>query len=543
MKKDKTQRYHMTSCRDKRSIVRALNNFSNQYDFIYCGKNEVNLAIESFELNYGNKYDDFAFGLTSGNLSEKERNDIQHKLINNKNIIFSNNEAKIDLCNTQLILEAIDNLISINRQEHLKDTLKSVVESKEMNGKNSFFHNEDIALHSINVALNTGEEEEYSDAFIKKLFSQIKNRVKFRRSGVYATNDSASNVVSQKLISIIPTSHIEIIQKQLDFLLQNIDILSIDTKNDFMEACAIYETDNLHPDFDLSYTDFDRNSTFFHPINEYDDEPDLKECAKYSNMPLPLLYRNRDGLYNEEKWNLYHKYEDYEQDVNELTEIMDELISYINDKNELEYDIFMVCTIEESEKFESYQKYRELYTNKQLKRSRTNLIRMLYQENIKDNLYKKISLFEKYFLCEDAVELFQKHTMELSQYGFVFSKKEFLKAFETQKQLFSWYKCRSLQEYKTKFDEIGIDGLLLKWFDSLDMERSYWFDVSMYPCYNHLLPEATENNTLNNEEEFDEEELMREMGIIPSTIENSVIPPEGQSEDSIKINKYPPIPF
>jgi hypothetical protein len=225
-------------------------------------------------------------------------------------------------------------------------------------------------------------------------------------------------------------------------------------------------------------------------------------------MPLPLLYRNRDGLYNEEKWNLYYKYEDYEQDVNELTEIMDELISYINDKNELEDDIFMVCTIEESEKFESYQKYRELYTNKQLKRSRTNLIRMLYQENVKDNLYKKISLFEKYFLCEDAVELFQKHTTELSQYGFVFSKKEFLKAFETQKQLFSWYKCRSLQEYKTKFDEIGVDGLLLKWFDVVDMEKAYWFDASMYPCYQDVLPENWFEEYTSNEEIISDEDLI-----------------------------------
>lgn len=116
--------------------------------------------------------------------------------------------------------------------------------------------------------------------------------MKFRRSGIYATNDSGSKVVSQKLINTIPTSHIEIIQKQFDFLLENIDTLSMETRDDVMGS-EVYERDRLHPGFDPSLTDFEDNSSLFHPINEGDDEPDLKDSARYSNMPLFIIVSSK----------------------------------------------------------------------------------------------------------------------------------------------------------------------------------------------------------------------------------------------------------
>lgn len=540
MEKNKIQRYHMTRCNDKRSIVRALNTFSEQYDFIYCAKQEINLAIEPMELNYGNDKKDFAFGLVGGNLNEKEQAKLLDRIVHEKSIIYSNDEAKMDLVNTKLILEAIDNLISINRKSHIKKALKEVVESRNMNGINHFFRKETIAINSISLALNTGEEEEYSDAFIKRLFSQIKNRVKFRRSGIYATNDSGSKVLSQKLINTIPTSHIEIIQKQFDFLLENIDTLSMETRDDVMEAREVYERDRLHPGFDPSLTDFEDNSSLFHPINEGDDEPDLKDSARYSNMPLPLLYRVRDGLYNEEEWNAYNEYEDYEKDITEIAEVIDELIPYIDKKNELERDIYMVFDNDEVEEFEIYQKNKVSLNEKQRKKERDNLIKTLYQSNTAKNLYQKAFLFQNYFLCEDAVNLFQEHALVLGQYGFVFSKEEFLQAYETQDKIFSCYKCESLPQYKIKFDEVGVNRSLYKWFGEYDMVMSYWFDATMYPFYQDALPKNWFEKYTSNEEIIDDEELIR-LGYYE---EPSHLDEEKEDESTNKSPKqYPEIPF
>lgn len=46
------------------------------------------------------------------------------RIVHEKSIIYSNDEAKMDLVNAKLILEAIDNLISINRKSHIKKALK-----------------------------------------------------------------------------------------------------------------------------------------------------------------------------------------------------------------------------------------------------------------------------------------------------------------------------------------------------------------------------------------------------------------------------------
>ncbi|MEA2017836.1 MAG: hypothetical protein U9N59_05250, partial [Campylobacterota bacterium] len=92
------KRYSFTKVRDKRSVVRTLNTFINQYEYVFCDSKEIDLNIEPMVLSYKDKKID----------------------IDNKNIVFCKNEAEIDLKNTTLICEAVDSLLSINKKEKLK---------------------------------------------------------------------------------------------------------------------------------------------------------------------------------------------------------------------------------------------------------------------------------------------------------------------------------------------------------------------------------------------------------------------------------------
>lgn len=551
MRKNKTQRYRMTKCKDKRSIVRALNTFSQQYKFIYCGQKEIHLEFESMELNYGNKESEFSFGL-----GYEETNKITgvKKTIESyeeKNIIYAKSEAIIDLYNKEYIFDAIDNLISINRQRYLKQALKEVVQQSDNDGKNKFFSNEITALNDINLAINNDGKKEYSDQFIIKLLSQIKNRVIFRRSGIYTNNDKPTKVIAKKTIKPIPTSVFEILQKQLEFLLENLSMLLVETRDKVMQARMVSERDHTNRDFDIEYTDFEKNSSFFHPIDEDEyNDPEAKESTKENNMPLPMLHRKLYGLYHEEDWNAYYQYEDYETIVDELIEIMNELIAYINDKEKLHSTIQATLNTQENEEFEYYKEEKlELMSLKELKDYRIKFIYMLDHDNKKKTLHNKVSLLQQYFLYEDIVELLYLHKNDLWMYGFVFNEKEFLKACEIQKQIFGWYKCKSFKEYKDKFEKEGIDSLLLKWFGESDMIVSYWFDASNYPCYAHLLPESENICDITNEDNekyIDEEELMRNMGYTFSQSAYQPLIPFGDDEskdDKDKSKQQPPIPF
>lgn len=532
----------MTRCRDKRSIVRALNNFSDQYDFIYCGQKEVNLAIEPIEFYYGDEAATFLFGISPAIKNQATGVCLEGSY---QNIIYSRIEEKINLYDTNFILKAIDNMISINRQKNIKDVLKEVVQSREVNGINHFFKNESIAIKSISLAL---DDEKYNDAFIKKLFSQIKNRIKYWRSGIYTNNDKPSNITAQKVIKAVPTSLLEIIYEQINFLMTNISILSFETKEDVKQARMVYERDSKHPEFDSTYTDFERNSSLFHPINEFDDEPDLKQCARESNMPLPLLYRERDGIYNEEDWNTYYEYEDFEIIRDELVEIMDELISYVNQKNTLHTEIYKVFNDDEIKEFKDYEDHKTTVSKDYFKIYRSDLIKLLYTKNKKRILLKKVSLLQNYFLCEDVTSKLKRYHKDLDTYGFVFSEEEFLEAYRIQKELFNACKCHSLEDYQYEFDEEGIIDNLFNWYDEYDIVKSYWFDVSKYSCYDNLLSEDF------YEEEYDEieknlsinvvneEEVMEKYGYT-----ELILSEEEQEMEAIKIKKStklrPPIPF
>ena len=172
-----TNRYKTTSCSDKRSIVRALNTFNKQYEFITCDKMDIDLNIESMTLFYYNKP------------------------TSKKNIIYYKQQAEIDLKDTDLIIETINNLISINRKEDLKKALIRAVKDrqfKDKNRSNPFFTSSIISISQLNEIVRDEE-------FDIKLYNQIKNRILFDRTGRYSKNNTQSTI--KKKLKTKPTSN------------------------------------------------------------------------------------------------------------------------------------------------------------------------------------------------------------------------------------------------------------------------------------------------------------------------------------------------
>jgi hypothetical protein len=125
----KKKQYKETKVKDKRSIVRSLNTFSTQYEYIYCDnylKGKIDLSEDRITLYFSNTLFSFV-----------------------TNIIYSRKDAFIELTKYDNIIGAIDNLISINRKLELKDALKRIVNdtivkeihSNTMKEKSSMFFN------------------------------------------------------------------------------------------------------------------------------------------------------------------------------------------------------------------------------------------------------------------------------------------------------------------------------------------------------------------------------------------------------------------
>ncbi len=342
------KRYKTTSIRDKRSIVRALKTFSKQYKYIFCDDLTVDLNSEPVSYYY---------------------KDMTNEYFKN-NVVYSKIEAGIDIKNTELILDIIDNLISLNRKEDLKEKLKEAVLERDRDGSNSFLLHQDLSLNQIESLVD-------NEKFAKRILSQIENRVIFRRTGVYSLNNENSSIKSRILFTI-PTNQIEILIKELEHIIDMLHLFEEDAidateiKNEYEELKDLIAQDKNNFGFDLADIPNENNTSLYHPI----DEQSYDESGNESQLTIQQVYQNRYGIYKEVLYSNYEKTSDeyeeklelicgYEYEVSNTLYLINDIMKYyvledrtfkqianINDDLYKKYETFFEKLDEYRKKFE-----------------------------------------------------------------------------------------------------------------------------------------------------------------------------------------------
>ena len=337
MKKEK--RYKTTSVRDKRSIVRTLNTFSKQYEYICCDDRCVDLDLEPVKYYYLDKENDYF----------------------KNSIVFSKSNAQIDIRNTDLILDAIDNMISINRKEDLKEDLKEIVESRELENKvNTFLLNKELSISQIKVITNDIN-------FSKRLFSQIENRVIFRRTGIYSSNNYDSTIKSRQILPI-PTNLIDSLYEQLDYVIDKLylfdeELVDLDEIQDKIdEAEEPINKDKRNKSFSQDDIPTEDNTSLYHPI----DEQSFNDSGTSNHLTTQQILQNEEGMYNQENYDDYYKlleeYDEAEEFNNEyeadIEFLLDEIVSFM-EYYKVEDKLFeKIANIDEKH----YTKYEDFYS-------------------------------------------------------------------------------------------------------------------------------------------------------------------------------------
>ena len=121
MNKNTFRRYSRTTVRDKRSLVRSLNSFTKQYKYAFIEKVKLNSQCQ---IEFGKP-----MGLSFTQNSERKIG----ALDDGSGLIFSEDIANNDISSYNLILEAIDNLISINTKYEYKTALKAILDDYSHN--------------------------------------------------------------------------------------------------------------------------------------------------------------------------------------------------------------------------------------------------------------------------------------------------------------------------------------------------------------------------------------------------------------------------
>lgn len=480
MNTKKTRKVTRTKCRDKRSIVRTLNNFSNKYQYIKCHQQKIDLAIEPMELLYSDNELDFTINAKNkSNVSIKERERFERELrfmeSLKRNIIFSKSNSQIDSKNTNLILEAIDNLLSINRKENLKKALKAIVESREnqINSENNFLINKKLSILQIDNILN-------NEKFSKKLFSQIKNRVIFRKTGIYSDKLNPSSVGKSKVIRPAPASFIELSLEKIKYIAENLKLYDIEKIKIVEEKLFKLNKEKNHKLFNSDYTKTDPNSTsYYHPIDEEEYKESIGEF-KRSNMTEAMIHKEEHGLYDKELWDEYYKdMDDEELDDDYIERIEEGTITYkeaLTYKEDLEYFSNYIQGIGISEQkiqsiiildflkitFSKYTRIKKhFFKYKQLLENEKNSV--LYQEtlNICFIRFKHVQDIDKVIFHYKQIIFLLDNPKELAsweEYGFlVTSKSDFFHLYEIRQNIYENYHFKTDIEYLLmKEDEINM---------------------------------------------------------------------------------------
>jgi len=196
------RRYSRTSVRDKRSLVRSLDSFTKQYKYAFIEKVTLN---DKQEIEFGR-----LMGLSFSQESQKKIGEVGY----GSNMIYSTDIALNDLSTKEPIANAIDNMISINTIYRYKKALKEILEEYSEQGISVIFDE----TNEVHVIQKISDSFKCSMQYAKRIYQQLKNRVKYAYVGLYSVNDEATNKINVLLPNYI-TSLYEL-KNKINFILK-----------------------------------------------------------------------------------------------------------------------------------------------------------------------------------------------------------------------------------------------------------------------------------------------------------------------------------
>jgi len=243
LSKKAEKRYKKTTVKTKRYVIRSLNTFSKQYK-VACVKyvdlkdsNEL-IQVKVDKLNPLIIYFDEKCDSCSDLRQENEVS----------GVIWDCDVEKNNLSSYLLVIEEVDNLISINKKHTYKASIRKIIRKmvihnfeEEEKWKTIFFEpryidsvileiEEELKLHNEKKEHNHPREYKNLEknhllhvesktykTLATKIYTQLKNRVRFSNVGIYNKNDSI-NKQSNILTPIFITSY-EKLKSRLDYLL------------------------------------------------------------------------------------------------------------------------------------------------------------------------------------------------------------------------------------------------------------------------------------------------------------------------------------
>ena len=347
--KNTFQRYKKTSVKAKRSLSRTLNRFTIKNKFEYVSIKKVKLNSKN-ELEFGNSSINLEFFMQDDIDSLKRILDLNTDVKDaESNIIFNVDVTKNDMSSTECIFEAIDNLISINKQYQYKEALKVIVKEYSENSISIFFNeeNENEIIKKIQSSFNS------SHVYAKKNYNEIKHRVRYPYVGMYSVNDEITNKVHTLTPKFL--SSYDILKSRIDYVLKREWLLSDSLLNELRSRLPKKQIRNGYYEENL----VELISDYFNIViveTEDDTYSDAVEFLKY----LYLEAMNEDAPYSNPN------YVPYEYEF--LTEYsIENFNNQITAKNYIEFYNDAILQIEEMddvdkefEKQEAEDKFNQL---------------------------------------------------------------------------------------------------------------------------------------------------------------------------------------
>ena len=307
------RRYSRTNVRDKRSLVRSLNSFTKQYKCVFIERVRLN---EKKEIEFGN-----LMGLSFSQDSQKKLGEIKF----GSGLIYSADDALDNLSTYELIENTIDNMVSINTVYKYKKALKVILDEYSEQGVSTMLDesNEEHVIQKISDGFNC------SILYAKKIYQQLKNRIKYANAGLYSVNDEATNKVNVLIPNFI-TPYDEL-KSDIHYILKRKWLFNDSVLNELrLRVEKLREPKKIF--FEEHYEDLIQQIEGYFAIHIYDTEDDIYydalEFLQYTY--LKEMYEN--APYSNPNYTPY-EYEfitDYATDNFKNTDSAKSYIQYYN---------------------------------------------------------------------------------------------------------------------------------------------------------------------------------------------------------------------
>ncbi|WP_172125670.1 hypothetical protein [Arcobacter acticola] len=369
---DKKRRYKCSKVRDKQPLIRSLKTFSSQYRYLYCDNEFIDFNEEPVSLYFSDEYD------------------------NSLNMIYSNEDLKVNIRDYNFICDAVDSLFGIGKTQWKEDLKKEIF---EYGGKDfNYFLDERFESNAREIINNYISNS--------KVYTYLKNYVSFYNSGVYDAN-------KRDKITIKPISLKESIEKRLSFLLKAKKLYE-ETVNQIKDNYE--DIDNeinewmKNKNFDSDALDKD-NTSYFHPIDDSEQ-----------SYTLHMIERKKSGIYDEDILNDLH---DWVDNLKEIKKDFKKTLKTFSYSFDLKFN------------FESMEDFR-LFEIPELEET-------FCYELLEDLREEIVELKETKVNCKNLLEEFLKLSKEqLDEYDFNWLKE----------QLELWENELNKSKYTHKLDEI-----------------------------------------------------------------------------------------